>query len=428
MNILIINQPIGNRGDESAHKGLIRKLLKTIPNIKIKVLFVSIQQDSINQFAVNDTQVEYINIHKREPNSQWVSNNKLLNFIYSRWMKLLYNVYHYVATVSLQKDRYYLWNIWPGIRETKKYYEEADWVLCAPGGICMGGFQSWYHLFFLKMAQRINKPIVYYGRSFGPFPTNTKLNRKFKEISLNLLNYFSFISIRDKKTEILAKELGIDYSPTLDSAFLDSTNENIPEELLFLTKEPYMVFVPNSLTWHYAYKDISKEKVMSFYNKLIDCIANRFPNYKIVMLPQTFNSGIFNDILFFKEIAATKKDNRIVVISDIYSSDIQQAIIKKARLMVGARYHSVVFSINQAIPFVALSYEHKITGLLQTLEKEDCMIDITNIFGDEELLQKSIDKFDEMIQCVKSDTMAQSIAKQKADDCFELFVKHFLPI
>ena len=35
MNILIINQPLNNRGDESAHKGLVRAIVKNIPEAEI---------------------------------------------------------------------------------------------------------------------------------------------------------------------------------------------------------------------------------------------------------------------------------------------------------------------------------------------------------------------------------------------------------
>ena len=52
MRIVIVNQPLGNRGDESAHKGLVRALLINIPKINITVLFVGVSQDSINQFAI----------------------------------------------------------------------------------------------------------------------------------------------------------------------------------------------------------------------------------------------------------------------------------------------------------------------------------------------------------------------------------------
>ena len=60
MNILIVNQPGFNRGDESAHKGLIRTLLQRIPDIDIRVMSSSYLQESVRQFAVHDKRVDYI--------------------------------------------------------------------------------------------------------------------------------------------------------------------------------------------------------------------------------------------------------------------------------------------------------------------------------------------------------------------------------
>ena len=59
MNILIINQPPFNRGDESAHKGLIRTLLKRFPDAKIKVMHEAWLSESYRQYAVKDKRVEY---------------------------------------------------------------------------------------------------------------------------------------------------------------------------------------------------------------------------------------------------------------------------------------------------------------------------------------------------------------------------------
>ena len=40
MNILIVNQPLNNRGDESAHRALVRSIIKYIPNVNVRVLFM----------------------------------------------------------------------------------------------------------------------------------------------------------------------------------------------------------------------------------------------------------------------------------------------------------------------------------------------------------------------------------------------------
>ena len=58
MKILLINQPLNNRGDEAAHKGFVRSICKKMPTAQIKVLFVGANQKSIDQIKVHNTNVE----------------------------------------------------------------------------------------------------------------------------------------------------------------------------------------------------------------------------------------------------------------------------------------------------------------------------------------------------------------------------------
>lgn len=396
MNLLIINQPLNNRGDESAHKALIRALKNKFPNCNISVLFVGANNNSISQFDVKMSNVEYINLHRVK-------------------------AFNRFAIWSLKYNSYIFWKIHPTICKIIDIYKKADYIICAPGGICMGGFQNWMHLFMLKLAKYLNKPLIYYGRSFGPFPTSTKANRIFKKISLELLNYFSFLSIRDKKTEELAKDLNLKYISTVDTAFLDSPKVNLPAEIVSqIGNKDYMVFVPNLLIWHYKYKNqITKETVINFYKHIIDEINHLYPKLNIVMLPQTFNYGTYlgDDINFFKDIKKEIKSSNIIIIDDKYSSDIQQTIISKAKFLIGARYHSVVFAINNNIPFIALSYEHKIAGLLISLEKTDRLVDITNLSNNDNTYILEMVK--KCLLNLRTDEEAQIRAKDIAYRCFE---------
>ena len=70
----------------------------------------------------------------------------------------------------------------------------------------------------------------------------------------------------------------------------------------------------------------------------------------------------------------------VQIFEDIYSSDIQQTIIKGSRFVVGARYHSIVFSINNGVNFISLSYEHKMNGLLEVLDLSKYEIDLSKLF------------------------------------------------
>ena len=401
--ILIINQPLNNRGDESAHKGMIRAFLKKLPEVKFTVLHIGVAQSSIEAFKVNDERVNYVNITRGFQHG------------YGLLEKI---VYGYGLSSCLLYTHPLHWRI-------MSYYNKADIVVCAPGGICLGGFQNWGHLFNLEHAKSIKKPLVYFGRSFGPFPTKTRNNRLFKKLSFEMLNYFSFLSIRDKETELWADKLKIKYISTIDSAFLDSPKAQIPQEINDkINGCDYVAFVPNLLIWHPAYKDISKENVLIFYSKIIKLIKCKYQQYKIVLLPQTFNYGTYkgDDIHFFKEIKNKEKDDRIIVLDDCYSSDIQQTIIRKCKFLIGARYHSVVFALNQAVPFLALSYEHKISGLLKRLDKTDCMIDIAHAIDDKESIEMAISTIKKMIPTMKPDFAARDRAKAIAKEGLMNFV------
>lgn len=404
MKILIVNQPPFNRGDESAHKGLVRTLLKRLPTVSICILCDQYSRESVRQYAVRDDRVTYL-----------CAPDSCLKF----------DVFCYKDIYSYRK---WLWKLHPRYIWLKRIYKWADVVLCAPGGICMGGFQDWNHLFHLKLAQIFKKPLAYYSRSFGPFPTETMRNREFKKNSLDMLHYFSFLSIRDRKTELLAEKLNVPYISSIDTAFLDSPKVEIPYELQsIIGNKSYMVFVPNYLLWHYVYKGkISHETIIDFYSKLMDVVWEQNPELSILMLPQLFGGYNYelNDLMFFRELAKVKNDSRIIVTPDCYSSDVQQCLIANAKYLIGARYHSIVFALNQGIPCIALSYEHKIAGLLEKLGKSDWCIDFTQTFDSDENQRKCLMKIHNLIPLLQSDIQAKDRAKNIADNCMNLFIEY----
>ena len=401
MKVLMINQPMSNRGDESAHRAFVRTLLRKMPEISITVVRVGMNPNTIDQFKVDDSRVEYVNLPRNKG-----------------YLKL--------AKLGLQKGLYFLWNLLPTHRKLRKMILSSDLIISAPGGICLGGFQNWEHLFLLKMVQRLNKKLVYYGRSFGPFKEDTKLDRCFKKHSVETLRYVSFLSVRDKKTEEIANQLGITYCPTVDSAFLETPRGDVPEEMISaIGGRPYIVFVPNLLIWHYAFKGkITKEEILDFYSRVLTATLQKYPGRMVVMLPQTYNQGSKdgNDINFFKDFAQYANNPSIIVAPDTYSSDIQQTIIAGADLMVGARYHSVIFAINNNVPFVALSYEHKIAGILETLGKQEYMVDISTGLFDSKSREECVSVFAKKVAIANRDESCTKNAKKIVQNCFETFL------
>lgn len=399
---------MANRGDESAHRGFIRSLLLGCSDIEITCLFVGEPcQDNIEQFAVRDSRVRYVNL-QTGARSRQLSKLGLCTLL--RW----------------------LWRVSPTIQEILTYYRSSDLIVCAPGGADLGGFLSWKHLTYLHFARYCQKPLAYFGRSFGPLKKGVGMRWYFNRKSLEILSYMKFISLRDAASMQYADQFGIQYIPTVDSAFLEQPEVSLPSDVISaIGGKPYLVFVPNVLVWHYNFAGrIHREVIVGFYKRVGRMLLERFPECEVLMLPQTFNgTREQNDINFFKELCgAMALDGvdgveRIHVLSDQYSSDIQQQIIRGSRLLVGARYHSVIFSINNAIPFVGLSYEHKISGLLTSLKKTDCMVDLIHGLDTPDSIEQTLQLIGQRIDTAQPDRETRQNANEIAHSALSQFIQ-----
>jgi len=390
MKLLLVNQPLNNRGDEAAHRALVRSLLAAVPGVEIRVLFFGVDEDSIRQFSVDDVRVCYVHVKPGRGNVRLIKTA--------------------MQTGILRPAL-----ILPCCRRLREQYRWADRILCAPGGICMGGFQNWMHLFHLQLALLEGKPLDYFGRSIGPFPEKTWLNRRFRSISRRILTACSYVSLRDTDSEQYAREWRIPCIPTVDSAFLEHPSAIIPESVSSLIGTQYVLLVPNLLIWHYAYRDgLTREQSRLFFEDVGKLLERHFPASRIVLLPQTFNGvdAQDNDRTFFQDVASSHPD--WVVLPDTLGSDVQQRIIGGATCIVGARYHSIVFAVNNETPFVALSYEHKISGMLNRLSLTDRIVDIRSLGRDRssEQILEEIDRLLSTMQEPVSRDLAAAIGRE----------------
>lgn len=396
MKIAVVNQPLGNRGDEAAHKALIRSLIKRFPDAQIDVVFFNENQTMINDFIVKSDLVRYINLQGMKKAS-------------NKCMKL-----------TMQYDNMGFTLVHPLLRKYNKKIAEYDCVICAPGGICMGGFMKWDHIWQLYIAMQHKIKILYWGRSIGPFSEDDFEHSEFKRISSCLINYFEYISLRDDISFEIAKEMKVVPDKTVDSAFLESPDCCVPQTIKNqIGANRCVIFVPNELRWHYKYINKSKACIDNFYLCVMDKIIAAFPEHKIIMLPQTCKTAI-NDYGYFVELRnKLRYKNDIIVIDEDQSSDIQQSIIRCSDFVVGARYHSIVFAINNCVPFLSLSYEHKMRGMLETLNLSDRQINIEEIFDGEKVDESILKMVDEKLRNRSSIENESQKAKCIVEDAFD---------
>lgn len=396
MKLLLIDQPLRNRGDESAHKALLRSLCLAFPDCSIVVPY-RYPESAIAPFKLDSERISYV--HTDCDSFYWKS----------RW---------YGTRLGL----HFLWRLDPSIRAIIKLYEAADVIVAAPGGVNLGGFMDWHHLFFLELAKYLKKPLAYVGRSIGPFSYSNREERLFSKHAVRVLRYCSFISLRDEKSAQTALAMGLNFVRSCDSAFLEQPSALVPEDLeKQLGRQPYFVFVPNSLVWHFNFRGVTKSEAVDFFAQILGRLLAKYPGSKALMLPQLYDgpTEYENDELFFREVAERSADSRIIVAPDSLSSDIQQQLIREAQFLVGARYHSIVFAINNGVPFAALSYEDKISGLAASSGLSGRVIELAGRFPDISIASD----IENILDTFKSAPDA-SVARKLASEGFGSFVRY----
>ena len=346
MNIVIINQHAGNHGDEAAGKGLVRGIKEKIDFDKNKISIIYNKDTLSSLEKIVQDNVEHI-------------PGTILNKLEKTIAMLSFILPFFLVKLLIKLS--------PILNNEFKIFKQADKIINAPGGVNIGPYKDWRYLWRLYISVKLKKDVAIYSISFGPLPSNFIFNR----ISKYILKNVKFLSIRDNKSQKFADDLGLDYIKSIDTAFLGYDNvDNMPNDISKLIKDDYVVIVPNEVQnwggrnkWHHNFINCKTKDLDQLYIDIINYILSI--NKKVYLLPQLY--GAQNDITYFNYLKDIVKNENIIIIDEKYNSNIQQIIVKNAQFLVGARYHSIIYAVNNKVPMLSLSYEHKMTNTLEIL-------------------------------------------------------------
>lgn len=390
MKLLMINQHASNHGDEAAGKALIRAIRAKGFKEEINILY--------NTKTNYDN--EYLNVDSSIKNNEYQNLTKIDKIlILLTFLLPFFFIKKFFSKSAVISKEFQLIN-------------QSDYIIGNPGGVNIGPYKDWRYLWRLFVAIKLHKNVSIYSISFGPIPANYL----FKKTSLFVLKNANFLSLRDKKSQRFAKELNIDFTSSIDTAFLNNQPyEEIPLEVCNKLEKKYVIVVPNELyKWHPLYMNLDKEKLNKLYIRIINYFT--LQNIQVVLLPQMY--GTENDSNYFKKLKErSENSDKIIIIDSNYSVDIQQQIVSKADFLIGARYHTIIFSINNNKPFLSLAYEHKMTNTLETLNLSDNNFELHNILDEKvniihELNQLYLNKDNIGTKVKESNLQANKIANE----------------
>ena len=366
-NILIINSYGPNRGDSAVLQSMIDALAE-IEDMKIVVSII------YPEYVPDIDGVEVIPSIPSIDISPWMPLRVLRDLLGALLSRLSVKCLQFLP----QEDQGIL---------TK--YCEADIILSAGGhhladinGL-VSFFRQWYQLL---LAIVIGKPTVIYAQTVGPFnhfPHLLKFLTKF------VLNRTKLIMVREEGSKnVVINDLKVTRPPihvTADSAFLLNpaepakineilTNEGIDES----NGRPLIGIT----VYHAKYHGYSnpEEKFIEYKEimaKIADYLIEKL-DATVIFIPMEMQYEA--DIpLIINIIDIMHHRNKVKVLRNTYTSKETMGIIGRLDLFIGAKTHSIIFSLVECVPTLCFAYHRKAKEFMEMFGINDYAYDIATL-------------------------------------------------
>jgi len=390
MKILITNlYSAANRGDAAIVGGMRNALSEYFPDSEFMVLskFYDVAQ-TITGVASYPPLID-----------------RLKFFRYFRLIYLLIWAYLYGRKIKL-----------PTFGEEKriKNYLDADLIASVGGGYLNDNYPvamiRW--LFEFYFGKLLGKKVIIYASSVGPF--NKSWLRPFVRFAFNKLD---LITLRDPQSKEVLDSIGVNPSRVYITADAAWCMEPLSREEGFkLLKEEVPEFSYEGLKisisarqWEF-YKGDNKKSHGEYIKALGSLVDHLVENHgaEVFFLSTCTSFGGYrhDDRIVAREIMINMKNpNRMKILQGEYIPEQLSSIYANMDLHVGTRMHSNILAMLSGTPVVAIQYEPKTRGMMNSFELGDWVIDIEEI--DSERLIKMVDR---AIQ--KRDSIKGQIAKK----------------
>ncbi|WP_371497933.1 polysaccharide pyruvyl transferase family protein [Kitasatospora sp. NBC_00374] len=268
----------------------------------------------------------------------------------------------------------------PGeMRAEVRALAEADLVLSLGGGYLNGkaDFPSdlsiAFLLFPLWLAQRFGVPVVLAPQSYGPFPTGRQ-----QRMMRAVVGASRRVVAREEISVARLAEAGVPDANLLrgvDSAFaFRSRSRRAWRTELGIPADARLVLVTARQFLDPAGQAAYEEAMAAAVRHLVERHG-----CQVVLVPQvtcTFQAD--DDRIVNRRIAAAVDSPWLHVVDDegIDHHDIF-ALYGTADLILGTRFHSVIFGLVAGVPCAAVEYDHKTRGIMADLGLEHWVVRMT---------------------------------------------------
>jgi colanic acid/amylovoran biosynthesis protein len=387
-----------NRGDQALVWESIRVFEDVIPGLQ-----VYLYESGANEIEKTLQKAQSVGLgyefitrilqHPRVKSKNTSTEIKYNNFVYIKWG--LIAISDFISTLMLI-SRFSFFNaigrasLSAEQKKSLELFPQLSALVVKGGGFLHSygkiydAYVMYYFLFDLLLAHRYKVKTIILPNSIGPLK-----NSLAKWLVKRVIKKSSFISVReDVSKEFVRKELGIitptipdlgfflkgaeeDMLPYLESKGFDKTKKNIA-----ITLRPYRFD-------GYANADELYSNYLNEIALFIETQVNR--SYCISLVAHTLGpSAHEDDRLALKDVYNNL--NEQLKTSVIYMEDFglncrrMQKLYSYYDLLVGTRFHSVIFALNEKTPSIAIAYGgNKSYGIMKDIGVSEYVLGIDSV-------------------------------------------------
>ncbi len=371
MKILILNSYVRENGGDAAIMSVhVRQLFATYPGAVIKI-------SSLEDPRIRDSYEGAQNIGsiRRYVGQEDVS---FLPRLGRKALSLLVALFCFRSTFV--SKHFFMNRFVPNEMRTElEALREADLVVPVGGGQlnAVGGLGGDLNVFYLTLpillAERLGKPLVTGPSSFGPFVGILQ-----KWLVRKALHNATLVMLREEISYDLLVRLGVSPAKlllTVDAGFAFTATKRLDVRKTYGFKKSSKVVAITMRSWFSGQRRVALERSFASF---IDALHNK--GYEVLLVPQvTTPYRKDDDRLSEARIASYCQTKMPVLVTNDANADTLKALYDDIDFVVGTRFHSVIFAITSYIPCMAVEYDHKTSGIMQSLDLGEWVINLNDV-------------------------------------------------
>ncbi|MEU6403053.1 polysaccharide pyruvyl transferase family protein [Streptomyces sp. NPDC046985] len=257
----------------------------------------------------------------------------------------------------------------------------ADLVVSMGGGYVLArpGLDGYQNVFFVLLpallAQKAGVPVVWAPQSFGPFPA--ALQRRLvgrvmrrsaavlarEDVSVGELLACGVPADRVER----AVDAGFAFQPERRTDWRSRLGVGPDERLVGVTARRWLA-------------PAAQERYERELARTLDAV--QATGARVVLIPQVSTDYLGDDDRVCERRIAGYCATRPLMVDEVVDYRDLKGLYDECALLIGTRFHSVIFSLTSGVPCVAIEYEHKTRGIMADLDLGAWVLPIADVTHD----------------------------------------------